>query len=202
MLAAGAAAAAETHFPSAFPPLSLSLSLSSHFDLQLNLQQLVECRGVVGRVSGTSIDIRIDVFGVWASARSRFAFKLSLNWIFYYVNIEVASRMLPLSPSHSLAVPACLTFAFSLYFLRTFHKDLRTNAPKHAIIFKADTPPHSQDFCLCLLLPSLSLSLWICLKIYVSFLLHLCSIFFMAFHTVKEAQSAHKELITLGLCPG
>jgi len=86
----------------------------------------------------TSIDIRIDVFGV--------RLKLSLNWIFYYVNIEVAThpsppaQFVPFSLLYSFFARACLTFAFC--FLRTFHKDLRTNAQEHAIIFKAD------DFCL------------------------------------------------------
>lgn len=68
----------------------------------------------------TSIDIRIDVSGV-----SAFAFKLSLNWIFYYVNIEVATKVsllphLPTFPPLSLSLSLFSSFCWHLPFPSTF----------------------------------------------------------------------------------
>lgn len=142
---APAPAAAAAHFPQLNWYLEQTLPFRHSSMHSLQLQQLKagkERRGGKEEEteSGvrTSIDIRIDVSGV-----SAFAFKLSLNWIFYYVNIEVATKVSLLSHLPSFILPwspfffLLLTFAFSFYFLHTFHKDLRTNASEHAIIFKA-----------------------------------------------------------------
>jgi len=58
-----------------------------------------------------------------------------------YTSIPCSKELFLFLLSFSLfSHAACLTFAFC--FLRTFYKDLRTNAQEHSIIFKAD------DFCL------------------------------------------------------